>query len=133
MTNSYHNSENKPETLQSSSLVPTDCITISSSPADLDFGSITIDVSDYSAAQSMYTIVNGVIDTITITGNDIPFGHPSGLWRPPEPFVNGFPDWEEFNNMCKEYPRLEKVYEHMKAYYNMCKDDWESKKKDDEG
>ena len=113
--------------------MPTDCITISSSPADLDFGSITIDVSDYSAAQSMYTIVNGVIDTITITGNDIPFGHPSGLWRPPEPFVNGFPDWEEFNNMCKEYPGLEKVYEHMKAYYNMCKDDWESKKKDDEG
>jgi hypothetical protein len=55
------------------------------------------------------------------------------LWRPPEPFVNGFPDWEEFNNMCKEYPGLEKVYEHMKAYYNMCKDDWESKKKDDEG
>jgi hypothetical protein len=72
-------------------------------------------------------------DTITITGSDIPFGHPSGLWRPPEPFVNSFPAWEDFQEMCKEYPGLEKVYEHMKAYYNMCKDDWESKKKGDAG
>jgi hypothetical protein len=102
----------------------------------LDFGSITIDVSDYcgySAAQSIYTINNGGTDTITITGLDIPFSHPSGLWRPPEPFVNGFPEWEDFNKMCKEYPGLEKVYEHMKAYYNMCKDDWETKKRNEKG
>jgi hypothetical protein len=55
------------------------------------------------------------------------------MWTPTEPFVNGFPEWEEFNKMCKEYPGLEKVYEHMKAYYNMCKDDWESKKREDAG
>jgi len=115
--------------------VPTDCITISSSPSDYTLGTVTIDLSDYKAAQSMYTIVSGgTADTITITGSgDIPFGHPSGLWRPPEPFVDSFPEWEEFNSMCKEYPGLEKVYEHMKAYYNMCKDDWEAKKKADEG
>jgi hypothetical protein len=81
----------------------------------------------------MYTIDSIDNNTITITGPDIPFGHPSGLWTPTEPFVNGFPEWEEFNKMCKEYPGLEKVYEHMKAYYNMCKDDWESKKREDAG
>ncbi len=91
-------------------------------------------MSNYGAAQSMYSIGSlTASDTITITGSDIPFGHPSGLWRPPEPFVNGFPEWEDFQEMCKEYPGLEKVYEHMKAYYNMCKDDWESKKKGDAG
>ena len=101
---------------------------------DLDLGSITIDLSDYTAAQSMYTIGTGFSDnTITITGSDIPFGHPSGLWRPPEPFVNTFPDWNDFHNMCKEYPGLEKVYEHLKAYYNMCKDDWETKKRNEKG
>ena len=112
---------------------PTGSITISSNPTTLDIGSITIDLSNYGASGSMYTIANGGTDTITITGADIPFGHPSGLWRPPEPFVNTFPDWNDFQKMCEEYPGLEKVYEHMKAYYNMCKDDWELKKKDNEG
>lgn len=114
---------------------PTGSITISSNPVNLDIGTITIDLinSNYVAAQSMYTIGPSASDTITITGLDVPFGHPSGLWEPPEPFVNAFPEWEEFNKMCKEYPGLEKVYEHMKAYYNMCKDDWESKKKGDAG
>ncbi len=119
--------------MEITSSLQTDCITISSSPTELDLGSITIDLSNYGASGSMYTMGTGLNDTITITGSDIPFGHPSGMWRPPEPFVNGFPEWEEFNKMCKEYPGLEKVYEHMKAYYNMCKDDWEAKKKADEG
>lgn len=134
MTSSYHNSENKPETLLTTTSQPTGSITISHNPVDLDIGSITIDLSNYGAGQSMYTYSSlTASDTITITGSDIPFGHPSGLWRPPEPFVNAFPEWEDFQEMCKEYPGLEKVYEHMKAYYNMCKDDWESKKKGDAG
>jgi len=121
--------------LEITSSQPTGSITISSNPVDLDIGSITIDLSNYGAGQSMYTYSSlTASDTITITGSsDIPFGHPSGLWRPPEPFINAFPEWDEFQKMCKEYPGLEKVYEHMKAYYNMCKDDWESKKKDNEG
>ena len=106
---------------------PTGSITISSNPTTLDIGSITIDLSEYHAAHTMLGSFTSS-DTITITGSDIPFGHPSGLWRPPEPFVNAFPEWDEFQKMCEEYPGLEKVYEHMKAYYNMCKDDWESKK-----
>lgn len=134
MTSSYHNSENKPEILQSSSSQPTDCITISSNPSDFNLGDITIDLSNYGAAQSVYTIGSGFSsDTITITGSDVPFGHPSGLWRPPEPFVDSFPSWNDFQDMCKEYPGLEKVYEHLKAYYNMCKDEWESKKRNEKG
>ena len=101
---------------------------------DLDLGSITIDLSNYGTMGPVYTtMTNYGTDTITITGSEIPFGHPSGLWKPPEPFVDSFPEWGEFNEMCKEYPGLEKVYEHMKAYYNMCKDDWESKKREDAG
>lgn len=81
----------------------------------------------------MYTIGPSASDTITITGMDIPFSHPSGLWQPPEPFVNSFPEWDDFHSMCKEYPGLEKVYEHLKAYYNMCKDEWDSKKRNEKG
>lgn len=89
------------------------------------------------AAQPIYSIGSGigaVGNTISITGdNGVPFGHPSGLWKPPVPFEDSFPEWHDFQEMCKEYPGLEKVYEHMKAYYNMCKDDWEAKKKGDAG
>ena len=86
------------------------------------------------AQPTIYSIGSGMLsDTITITGGGVDFGHPSGLWKPPVPFENGFPEWNDFQEMCKEYPGLEKVYEHMKAYYNMCKDDWETKKKGDAG
>lgn len=95
---------------------------------------ITIDLSsitNVAAAQpSIYTIdMSNSSVTLTNT-NDVPFGHPSGLWKPPVPFTDGFPEWNDFQDMCKEYPGLEKAYEHLKSYYNMCKDDWESKKKE---
>jgi hypothetical protein len=45
------------------------------------------------------------------------------------PFDTGFPEWEDFQNMCEEYPALKIAYEHMKVFYKLSKDDWESKKK----
>ena len=136
MTDSFHNSENKPETLEISSFPQTDSITILSDGVSslTSSNTITIDLSNISMAHSpIYSIGSG-IDTISITGDSgVPFGHPSGLWKPPVPFEDAFPEWNDFQKMCKEYPGLEKVYEHMKAYYNMCKDDWEAKKKEDGG
>lgn len=48
------------------------------------------------------------------------------------PFENNFPDWHDFREMCKEYPALEKAFEHLKEFYVLCKDDWEVKKNGDD-
>jgi hypothetical protein len=36
---------------------------------------------------------------------------------------------EEIERMCKEYPSLEKVWRNFKSVYDMCKQDYEGKKK----
>lgn len=73
------------------------------------------------AAQPVYTISS---DT-SISLDDIV------NWKFEEtiPFENGFPDWKDFEKMCKEYPGLEQAYEKLKTFYDLCKDEWEHKKK----
>lgn len=91
--------------------------------------SITIDLSNYTYNYDTMTSVSGstiTLDNITITDTISNWSFIDTV-----PFENGFPEWRDFQEMCKEYPGLEKTFEHMKSYYNMCKDDWESKKKDD--
>jgi hypothetical protein len=44
------------------------------------------------------------------------------------PFEDGFPDWNDFQKMCEEYPGLKIAYEHMKVFYKLSIDDWKSKK-----
>ncbi len=44
------------------------------------------------------------------------------------PFETGFPSWHDFQDMCKEYPALEKAFTNLKEFYILCKDDWEVKK-----
>ena len=95
--------------------------------------SLTIDMSQYNftnssigAVGSPYTLNGGTgastIGTIDITGS-------SFNWITGTPFEDTFPDWDDFQEMCKEYPGLEKTFEHLKAFYKLCKDDWEAKKK----
>ena len=36
------------------------------------------------------------------------------------------------NEMCKEYPALDKAYENFKTIYKMVKQDWDGKQKDSE-
>ena len=38
-------------------------------------------------------------------------------------------DVDKVNSMCKEYPGLEKVWRNFKTVYDMCKQDYEGKKK----
>jgi hypothetical protein len=89
--------------------------------------SLTIDLNNY-ASDSMIgsNLGNITLNNITITDT-------ISNWTFTEtvPFQDGFPEWNDFQKMCKEYPGLEKTFEHLKSYYNMCKDDWESKKTDD--
>lgn len=63
-------------------------------------------------------------DTITISNHnqyELDFGEE---WR------THFPDFHTVENMCKEYPALEKALENFKTIYKMVKDDYDNKTKD---
>ena len=68
--------------------------------------------SDISDSNSSYTIT-GAADTININ------------WI----YNNMNIDPNEVERMCEEYPALEKVWRNFKAMYDMCKQDYEGKKK----
>jgi hypothetical protein len=107
-----------------------DIITITLSDPENYVFSGNIDMSTTMNHSGVYTINvgNDTIDfsnILTGTQSDITFGP---LTTPVTPFENGFPDWKDFNDMCKEYPGLEKTYEHLKTFYNLCKSEWDSKK-----
>jgi hypothetical protein len=71
------------------------------------------------------TLPSGSYDnTITIDGSVF-----SNIWVTTIPFENGFPEWDDFQNMCKEYPGLEQAYEKLKTFYVLCKDEWDHKQK----
>jgi hypothetical protein len=110
------------------------CVTISSSYSD-DAYTITLPADSFSTYSG---------DTITLTGASgtsfggagtaswSSFNIPENVfsWAETVPFEDGFPEWSEFQEMCKAYPGLQKTYEHLKCFYKMCNDDWQSKKKD---
>ena len=96
-----------------------DVITINVDPSD------TLDYFDTMASGSVFTID----DTITLTGSsdyniqyEIDFGDE---WR------THFPDFKQVEKMCKEYPALEKAFEKFKTTYEMVKDDYANKTRDE--
>ena len=68
--------------------------------------------------------INGGVGSVGSVGSTA-----SWQWEEPNPFENGFPNWQDFTEMCKEYPGLEKTFEHLKVFYKLCKDEWDAKKK----
>ena len=102
-------------------------VTITSEPYDymISGDTITLDLGTVGAAQTV-TLPSGSIDSgLTIDSSMF-----SNIWVTPIPFENGFPEWEDFQKMCKEYPGLEQAYEKLKTFYVLCKDEWETKKKE---
>ena len=85
---------------------------------------ITVDLGNISAAQTV-TLTPSGLDTITLDGTSF-----TNIWHYVDvPFESSFPEWNDFQKMCKEYPGLEQAYEKLKTFYNLCKDEWEFKKK----
>lgn len=83
---------------------------------------ITLDLGNMGAAQTV-TLTSSGLDRITIDESIY-------SWRMPTPFEDSFPEWDDFQKMCKEYPGLEQAYEKLKTFYVLCKDEWETKKKE---
>lgn len=86
---------------------------------------VVLDYGNMSNGQSI-TLPTGSYDS-TITIDSSLF---ENIWVTTVPFENGFPEWEDFQKMCKEYPGLEQAYEKLKTFYVLCKDEWETKKKE---
>lgn len=109
----------------SDTIVISDSITTTDTMASSSV--VSIDLSSYGAAGAPYTYSSGSAETITL-GN-IDFSN----WSIEEtiPFENGFPAWKDFQEMCKEYPGLYKTFEHLKVFYNLCRSEWEAKKRGD--
>ncbi len=100
--------------------------------SSLDTITITLDnmSSDYGiVAQDISTLDIG---TISITNGYSSINDTSWNWVETVPFENGFPEWSDFQEMCKEYPGLEKTFEHLKVFYKLCHDEWQAKKKGEE-
>ena len=65
----------------------------------------------------------GVDDTIDLS--NITF---TGLDQ--KPFIDIMPSLDRINNMCKEYPALEKAYSNFKHVYKLCEQDYKGKLKE---
>lgn len=96
-----------------------------------DFDSYSLSPSTTISTSYTYTTGPSYINTssYTISNSSAVF---INSWSAEKPFEDGFPCWDDFQKMRMEYPGLEKTFEHLKSFYNMCKDDWEAKKRGEE-
>lgn len=90
--------------------------------------------------------ISTISDTITITGSGMPsmnsvvIGSPTAssvsvtgssdftLSWGTEEWVDGFPDWDRIQSMCKEYPGLQIAFDKFKTTYKLVKDDYDTPK-----
>jgi len=97
------------------------------------FSGDTITISDVSLNNMSSTINYSNVSTVSITGggSGLTLDSDFNSWYIDEvtPFENGFPAWGDFQDMCREYPGLEKAFDNLRDFYKMCRDDWESKKR----
>ena len=108
--------------------------------------SITIDLGNYGAAQSVYTITSDTITigdgTVSINTNSADWLNNSGIIQTGDInidwnnivfektiFQDCMPNLADVEQMCKEYPALEKAFENFKTIYKMVEQDYKGKKK----
>tara|TARA_B100000683_G_scaffold267436_1_gene301114 strand:+ start:9558 stop:9929 length:372 start_codon:yes stop_codon:yes gene_type:complete len=103
-----------------------------------DNGTITIttqDTQDYTFHKNTYSIDDTVTvsldtdNTFSISDKYDPMYDININSLPKEEFVDELPDIKKINEMCKDYPALDKVYEQFKTIYHMVHQDYAGKKK----
>jgi len=99
-------------------------VTITTVPSTANVGDVWFNSTD-----SMINTYNGtnwtsiVNDTGTINLDELSFPIPVE-WE------HQFPAFHKVEEMCKEYPALEKAYENFKTIYTMVEQDWIGKQKE---
>jgi len=101
---------------------PSETITISTiadSDYTFDINDITVDTIDIS------DITYSTTNTGTITLDDTHWAD-SIVWEQTE-FEDTMPSVAKVEDMCKDYPALDKAYENFKTIYKMVHQDWKGK------
>lgn len=83
----------------------------------------TLDSNYYTVTDSMLSI-SGLDMSDTIDLNDI------HIYQPVE-FEDEMPSVAKVEDMCREYPALEKAYETFKTVYKLVHQDWQGKQDED--
>ena len=106
---------------------------------ETDNGTITItteDTHDYGFSNDDLITVSldsdttfSINDVTTVTGDYNPHYDINISSLPKEEFVDELPNIKKINEMCKNYPALDKVYEQFKTIYHMVHQDYTGKKK----
>ena len=87
----------------------------------------TFDVSDITISVDTSTISS--VDTSTITFDDTHWA--DGItWEQIE-FEDKMPSVAKVEDMCNDYPALEKAYENFKTIYKMVHQDWQGRQDND--
>ena len=101
-----------------------DDITVSISGGDLTF-----DLSDYTVDTiDLSSITTNTIDTISIDTAD---WADTITWNRVE-FEDEMPSVAKVEDMCNNYPALEKAYENFKTIYKMVHQDWKGRQDEDD-
>ena len=90
---------------------------------DSTYGATTTYLSD-----STYTL-SGNTDTISVSDGTFTLDTNSVDWLNTIKINDTSISPEEIERMCEHYPGLEKVWRNFKSVYDMCKQDFEGKKK----
>lgn len=113
-TDEYSITLNSGETIDLSSIIDTT-------------GDIVIDLNNTYGATTTYTYDSNLYanDTITISDGTFSIDTNGVDWLHNDKRL----DPSEIERMCDQYPALEKVWRNFKSVYDMCKQDYEGKKK----
>ena len=101
----------------------TDSSFTASSTFDIPNTVDTIDISNIT-----YSTIDSTIDTITI---DTEHWSDSITWEQTE-FEDTMPSVAKVEDMCKDYPALDKAYENFKTIYAMVHQDWKGNQDNEE-
>ena len=91
-----------------------------------DPGDLFINSNDCITSSSTIDISSLTVDTIDIDWN-------SEISIDYVEFEDCMPEVAKIEDMCKDYPALQKAYENFKTIYNMVHQDWQGKQDKDEG
>jgi len=96
---------------------------------DTTTGDITINLDDTYGTTTTYWAGDSMVDTISVSDGTFTLDTNSVDWISSISINDTRISPEEIEKMCEHYPGLEKVWRNFKSVYDMCKQDYEGKKK----
>jgi len=96
---------------------------------DTTTGDITINLDDTYGTTTTYWAGDSMVDTISVSDGTFTLDTNSVDWISSISINDTRISPEEIERMCEHYPGLEKVWRNFKSVYDMCKQDYEGKKK----